>query len=257
MKRVFVVEDEKIIRKGFIMTTQWDKYQMAVVGEASNGQEGLEEILKIKPDIVISDIKMPALDGLEMMRQVYEHYEPVVLYITAYDDFAYAKQAIELQAIDYLIKPFDSKELDKALIKAGEKVEMKNSIHLLEQEEKTNAATKGFAVEVSSKHHNLIKAIEYINENYGDSDLSLSKLAGVLNMSDSYLSRLFKSETQYTFVEFLTKFRLSKAVELLKNPNIKILEVASKVGTRYQRYFSQLFKKYLEMTPNEFKEKSK
>ena len=97
MYKVVVVEDEKRVRQGIIMGTDWSKINCVVMGEAANGEEGVEMIRKCRPDIVITDIRMPKMMGIEMIENVYEDgLEPYVIFLTAYDDFAYAQQAIKL-----------------------------------------------------------------------------------------------------------------------------------------------------------------
>lgn len=110
------------------------------------------------------------------------------------------------------------------------------------------------SISSNSKHQNIIKSLEYIENNY-QHEINISDIASYLKVSESYLSHLFKAETNYTIIEYLTLYRLCKACVLLKDPNIRIQEVASKVGYRDQRYFSNIFKKHLGISPNFYKEK--
>lgn len=116
MYRIVVVEDEEIVRKGLVITTDWESYDCQVIGEAKNGGEGLSLITKLKPDIVITDIRMPVMDGLQMIEKVYETYMPVTIMITAFNEFEYAKKGIDLSISDYLLKPFDDAQLDKCTL---------------------------------------------------------------------------------------------------------------------------------------------
>ncbi|MCI6272019.1 MAG: response regulator [Erysipelotrichaceae bacterium] len=255
MYRVLVVEDELIVRKGLIMTTPWDKYSCKIIGEAKNGKEGLDLALKFKPDIIITDIKMPVLSGIEMIEEIRKIYQPVVIFITAFNDFEYAKKAIDLRIIDYLLKPFDDEQLDvslkKAILKVNEKSLLKEIKDINPEIESIN---KRLSLSVNSKHNNIVKSLEYIDENY-NKEINISSISEHLKVSESYLSHLFKEETNYTVLEYITLYRLSKACLLLKDPNIRIHEVASSVGYKDQRYFSNIFKKHLGVTPNYYKEK--
>ena len=122
MYKIVVVEDEKRVRQGIIMGTDWSKINCIVMGEAENGEEGVEIIRKCRPDIVITDIRMPRMMGIEMIEKVYElGLEPRVIFLTAYDDFAYAQQAVKLGAADYLLKPFKDGELESTIQKLIEK----------------------------------------------------------------------------------------------------------------------------------------
>lgn len=92
MYKVVVVEDEKRVRQGIVMGTDWSKINCIVMGEAANGEEGIEIIRKCKPDIVITDIRMPKITGIEMVQKLHEEgMEPKVIFLTAYDEFTYAQ----------------------------------------------------------------------------------------------------------------------------------------------------------------------
>ena len=113
MLKVVVVEDEELVRKGIVLAVDWASVGCAVVGEAANGQEGLEVIARYRPDLIVTDIKMPRLDGLEMVRQLRaQGNRAYVILLTAYSDFSYAQAAVKLGAVDYLLKPFREGEVE-------------------------------------------------------------------------------------------------------------------------------------------------
>lgn len=122
MYRVLIVEDEIILRKGLMLTVPWQNYQCEVIEAAKNGQEGLELALKHRPDIIISDIKMPLLTGIEMIEEIEKHYQPAVIFITAFNEFEYARKAVSLSSVEYLLKPFDDEQFDSALKKRWRKL---------------------------------------------------------------------------------------------------------------------------------------
>lgn len=255
MFRVVIVEDELIVRQGLLLTTPWENYDCKVIGDAKNGKEGLDLIIKCKPDIVITDIKMPIMDGIEMIEKVLQHYNPVIIFITAFNDFNYAKKAIDFRVIDYLIKPFNDNQLDVALNKARLKVQER----ILQQEQTSSEfeqlanLRKRLSDSTNSKHINIINALNYIKKHYSE-ELTVSKLAETLNISESYLSHLFKEETSYTVIEYLTHYRLSIACQMLRDPNMRINVIATLVGYQDQRYFSQIFKKHLGLTPKQYQQ---
>ena len=114
MLKVVVVEDEELVRKGIVLTVDWAGAGCAVVGEAANGEEGLEVIRRYRPDLIVTDIRMPKLDGIEMLRRLREEGNRAhVVFLTAYSDFSYAQSALKLGAADYLLKPFHDGELEE------------------------------------------------------------------------------------------------------------------------------------------------
>ncbi len=119
MYRVLLVEDEERIRKGLRAVFPWEKYGCVVAGEAENGQEGIEQIRALRPDIVLTDISMPIVNGIDMLAQTIEEYRYAAIVLTVYSDFEYARSALKLGAIDYLMKPLQNSELAAAIEKAG------------------------------------------------------------------------------------------------------------------------------------------
>ena len=116
MTRVLIVDDEKYVRMGIKSETDWSLIGCEVVGEAANGIEGLEAAETLRPDLVISDIRMPKMDGIEMAEKIIEkNPKTKVIFLTAYNEFEYARQAIRIGVSDYLLKPFQDGELEGSI----------------------------------------------------------------------------------------------------------------------------------------------
>ena len=106
MLKILVVDDEMFVRRGIVMETDWAAMDCAVVAEASNGEEALEAVHRYRPDLIISDIRMPRMDGIELLKTLRQEGNEVrVIFLTAYSEFEYAKQALRYFAFDYLLKP--------------------------------------------------------------------------------------------------------------------------------------------------------
>ena len=119
MFKVLIVDDEPIIREGLHQIINWEKYGFTICGQASNGQDALEKIYALHPHLLILDINMPVLDGLELLdllRQEKRNIQAVIL--TGYSEFAYAQKALNLGAVGYVLKPIDEEELKKTVRKA-------------------------------------------------------------------------------------------------------------------------------------------
>ena len=122
MLRVLIAEDEDMIRKGLVYTTDWLSMDCVVVAEAANGREGLEKIVEYKPDVVIADICMPFMDGIEMIKKASEQVRFRSILLTSYADFEYARRAIEARVSEYLLKPVDEEALGEIMKKLGEEI---------------------------------------------------------------------------------------------------------------------------------------
>lgn len=260
MISVVVVEDEMLVKKGLILTTDWQKYNCEVVGEAANGLDGVREIEKMKPDIVITDVRMPGLDGIGMIEQVKEKgLKCEFIIISGYSEFEYARQAVKLGVRDFLIKPIDDEDLEHALMNTCEAVRDKQRIDKIENKmdnisESRVMLFKEYMLDEKKEDDYVARAVKHISLNY-EKDISVKSVADSLFISESYLSRLFKNKVGQTFGDYLTYYRIKKACELLKKPDGKIYEVASLIGYKDQRYFSVIFKKLVGVTPKEFREK--
>ena len=241
MLKVLIVEDEEMIRKGIVLTVDWAALDCVVVGEATNGVQGLEAARRLEPSLIITDLKMPQMDGIEMLTALRaEGCTAYVIILTAYDNFAYAQSALRLGAVDYLLKPFHDGDLE-------------NAVTRIQQRRRPAAeATPIGAARKGDKSKYLPEAMDYISKHYNEPDISVGTVAQSLNISEGYLSHTFKKETDYTLLNYLTRYRIHKAMELLKDCRVKVYEVAEQVGYRDIAYFSATFKKYAGISPSEY-----
>ncbi len=127
--KVLIVDDEPWSRKVIKQLGEWDKHQLMIIGEAEDGSEGLSLIHELAPDIVITDMRMPGIDGVELLRTMNEQVpELKIIVMSGYDDFVYLKQAIQSQAKEYLLKPVDPDELNAALAKCVSELKQSNNV---------------------------------------------------------------------------------------------------------------------------------
>ncbi len=248
MYRVVVVEDEKIVRQGIIRDTDWSSIDCMVIGEASNGEEGLELIRKLVPDLVITDIRMPKMSGIEMSEKLREErIAPFIIFLTAYDDFAYAQQAIRVGASDYVLKPFKDNELEQVIVQ------------ILQKNKKDDAPEEAQSAHLSLKKGDKSKyleaALHYIDEHYSDPDLSAKTVADAIGISPGHLSHLFRKESSFTMSNYVLDCRMRSAKKMLKDYTHKVYEVAELVGYRDITYFSASFKKHVGVTPSEYQDR--
>lgn len=254
MFKVVVIDDENMVRRGIVLETDWEALDCEVVAEASNGEEGLDAIEKYHPDIVISDIRMPKIDGLEMLKRLRARGDNTyVIYLSAYNDFAYAQQAIKYNATDYLLKPFEDGDLEQAIGRIKSKLvsRMQKGEERHEEDVLSHAA-----LQKGDKSKYVADALDYIAENLSDPDISIRSIAESIDISESHLSHIFKKETDYTVNAYITRYRMRTAMKLLKSRKHKIYEVAEMVGYRDIAYFSSTFKKVTGVNPSEYQERA-
>jgi two-component system response regulator YesN len=256
MFKVLIVEDEEMIRKGLRYTFDWLKADCIVVDEASNGEDGLVKIKQLQPDIVITDVNMPLLDGITMIERSLEEVICSYIIISGYDEFRLAKKAIHLGVSEYLLKPLDQQQLLEALERAKSQVDLKKKYEIIKNnsvevtEEVLNAnMMNGYSK--ASKY--VAKMIEYVQENYAEK-ISINDLVKQLGISSTYLNQKFKSETSYTFNDFLIRYRIQQAMNQLKSGEGKVYMIASDVGFKDYKYFTSIFKKYVNCTPSQFQD---
>lgn len=396
MIKVLIADDEPRIRRGIKNIINWEEEGFEIIGEAEDGEEALCIAKENKPDILLLDICMPFLNGIQLIEELNNIlYKPIVIIISGHDEFNYAQAALRLKVFDYILKPIDKENLKSLIFKAREEVisriksneiesfkdmVLENNISYLKEEffkswlngkldrDELNIRMKNFNInysnnmglilikileknfvgmvnknerelisygiinfsnefmnkfkdvhvfrysstrvvilcnvesiviwkkalgdleekisslfkidiivensllsknpmdinevfiklksnvlEKSKKTPIVLEVEKYIKKNYGDEKLSVEKLSNKLGISQTYLTRLLKKEIGMNFIDYLTYIRIQNAIELMKDPSIKIYEIANLVGYNTQHYFSNVFKKNMGMSPNDYR----
>lgn len=246
MIKVLIVEDENLIRKKLLHFIDYDALGMVVVADGSNAVEGVDLIKKYQPDIVLADINMPEKDGLDMISETLD-YDYIAIIISGYDYFSYAQRALKYGVTDYLLKPISLDDLKEALINAREIIYKKRNV-ISQKTDLENAVD--ISLNPLIKDSTVIEMIDYIKNNY-EEKISISDLSKDLAYSESMLNRKFKKEVHITFNEYLNRYRINKAIDLLKNSDYNITEIAYMCGYSSAKYFARVFKKYLGMSPSD------
>ena len=372
MYKVFLAEDEIVVREGIRKSILWDKTSFTLAGEAPDGEIALSMIQDIKPDILITDIRMPFMDGLALSRIVKKALPWIkIIILSGHDEFEYAREAISIGVEEYLLKPVSSQEMLGTLEKVAKRIDeekeellniaglkakvrsatdkaqpdennifdpaaflnidvdmlftklkyaAKKDINSIVQEyismlgnnwsetpilvyflfgeiivsvSKIIEALGGDTKEIipfSLNRENIqkliispaefsekaalilsamiefresntkgryqsviVKAREYIDNNFANSDISLFSTAAYVGISPNHLSTVFVQETGENYVEYLTRVRIEKAKQLLKSTAMKSADIAPEVGFNDPHYFSHLFKKTTGLSPKEYR----
>lgn len=263
MYTVVIVDDSALFRREIILTMPWEDLDCTVVGFAEDGYPGYKMIKDLKPDIVITDVKMIQMDGIEMIGKLKEvGCESRFIVISAYDEFDYAVEALKMNADDYLLKPISDEGLVESIRKSISLIRTKQFSEIREFEEKTindfylkfhNNEAK---LKASDTNIYIVNATKYIREMFAN-NITISKVADELEISESYLVKLFRSELGMTFIEYLTKYRMYLSLSKLSKMSSTVYSVAEEVGYSDYRYFTRLFRKTFGINPSDFKSKYK
>lgn len=263
MIKVIIADDEPRICKLIEKLINWEELDMEVIKIASNGVEALEYIKEFNPDIVITDIRMPGYDGLEIIERTRKfNLDTEFIIISGYSEFEYAKKAINYKVNGYLLKPINKEELENALKEVKENILKKKTYENLESEYKDylkkdiKAAKKHLdLMENKNINKNILQieqAKEYINSNYMN-NITLDDVGGYIGFNPSYFSSIFKKETGISFIDYLSRVRIEKAKILMKEADLRIQDISLMVGYNDVKYFSKLFQKHTGLNPNEYR----
>ena len=255
MLKLVIAEDEDIIRMGLVQTIDWQAMEVELVGEAADGMEALEQVKKLQPDVLLTDIRMPRLSGLELADKVLAMGQRTrVVFLTSYAEFDYAREALRLQAVDYLLKPVEEEELVRVMQNIAK--DLANQAEL--EAGRENGPISNREVKELTDWLDLLQkpglnphVLERIVTAYNQ-HLSIEELAGELQVSTSYLSRKLKEVTGHTFGGLLARYRLQKALKLLAEGEYRVYEVAEQTGFGEYKSFCQTFKKYLHESPKRY-----
>lgn len=256
MYKVLLVEDEEIIRKGIRLSVPWENFGCCVVGEAGNGVEGKEKIEELRPDIVITDINMPVMDGLAMIAETKYHYDYAAVILTGYSEFEYAREAIRSGVSSYVLKPLDMEEMKAALEQA---VLESNNIHYLRQRNVKLEEWKELSLlDQKQEYEDPVadKVLDYIEENYKNK-ITMAELAAEFHYSERYINQRFQKALGTTVIEYLNRYRIQKALSFLKEGELPLSEIGWECGIGEYKYFNHVFKKYIGCSAKEYQKRIK
>lgn len=239
MYKALIIDDVSLVRDAVKILGQWDMFDITDIYEARNAQEALAVIQAEKPDLIITDMKMPVMDGTALLQYLEaEHIPAKVIVISGFSDFAYMRTAIKSGVVDYILKPIDPQDLNNAISSAIEQLERAAGVR--QPTEKDNPTIRS------------VKA--YIEKNY-HSDISLSDLSDTFFISKEHLSRLFKKETGQNLFSYVMDRKLEEAKRLLTETGRTLDDIAFSLGFSNGNYFSKVFKKNIGMSPGSYRTK--
>ena len=288
MYRVLIADDEMIERKVLYKTLTENLGDQCTIFQAENGREALRVYEEEKIQIAILDIEMPGINGIEAAQKIREQDgDCCIIFLTAFDEFAYARSAITVRALDYLLKPYDEQELMLVLEEAMRLTEARMGEKAVKEQMAAGtysgtgsdgssaSATAGGGVEASNmagrsgggavasrdegedfssiRLSRVAEIIDkYIHENYMF-DISMQDMARMMNYSEAYFCKLFKQCFHKNFTTYLTEFRVAEAKKMLEEPTVNVKEIGKAVGYADSNYFAKVFKRITGQSPTEYR----
>ncbi len=242
--KYFVVEDEHLIRKNLVRKIASLQLPLELAGESSNGLDARIMIDKLCPELVITDIRMPQFDGIQLAEYIHKNHPNIkVIILSGYNDFSYAQSAIRFQVTDYLLKPVKIEALSESLQKVLISLQSESE-HLDTLCADTSKLDQKSICELLEK---------YLLENY-QTDISFSELGERFGFTQEYLGKIFKKYSGETLSKYLTRLRMNEAKRLLlASPELEIQKIGEMVGYKDGFYFSRAFKSYTGLQPSEFR----
>ena len=248
MYKVVLIDDEAIIVEGLKKVVDWERFNCEVVDVAYSARQGSEAICRTKPDILITDIKMPDMDALTMLAGLRSEFPDMqITVLTGYRDFEYAQEAVRLGVVRLLLKPSKMEEIKEALQAMVSKLESEDGDAGLPEDEQIEQGASSYIVR---------QALDYLETHYTEK-LSLQDVAEHCYVSQWHLSKLLNKHTNKTFYGLLNDIRIKKACNLLKDPSLLISDVGEMVGYLDTGHFSRVFKKIEGVSANVYRNRLK
>lgn len=238
MFRILIADDEKTIAHGLENLINSYKLGIQTIFLAQDGLEAIELVEEYRPEIILMDINMPRLNGLDSIEEI-KIISPrsKIIIISGYDEFSYAQRAIELGVFAYLLKPINYKKFKDILISAMD-------------------AYKKDLLKINMDDQEIaLDPLDYIKKNYKNQDLTLVDVSSKLYLSTSYLSKYIKEKTGYNFTDYVNILRINTAIEMMKDPKKTLKNISDYVGYSSQHYFSRAFKNYKGLSPSEYRKR--
>lgn len=250
MYRVMIVEDEVIVREWLKRRVNWEACGFVVCAEAGNGRDALAACERETPDLILTDLRMPVMDGITLLRTVREQNKRTrFLILTCLDEFSLVRQALELDVTSYILKlTSEPDEIEEKLLKAYEALKEIDGdsapVHEASRPEKKD--------EGQGINQRFSAARTYLEKHYTE-NISLLQVADEVGVTPNYLGKMFLKYLGCTFTDELNRLRVEQAKRLLDDPSNRIYEVAEKTGFLNTTYFFRVFKKYEGCTPTEYR----
>lgn len=239
MYQVYVVDDDQLILEEIVETVPWMDNGFEVAGYNTSPHTALEQILELRPEVVFSDLKMPAMDGVEMIRMLKEAgADCEFVMLSAFGTFADSRAFFLLEGFDYILKPLQQSEIQIILERLSKKLAHKPGRPLLPEPKGANPA--------------FLEMVAYIKDNFCQKH-TLRQLSNQFNLSENYICNLFSKHYNSTLTRFVTELRMREALWMMKQTSKAFKEIAVDCGYSDYYYFCKVFKEHYGASPTQYR----
>ena len=230
-----LIDDDEWALLDFQNTIPFEKYGFRVAGIYRNAEDALAGIRKFQPALIVTDICLGGLSGLELISQCRKGgFSGECIIISGYSEFEYARMAIATDVSTYLLKPVDAQEAGDALRRVREKLD-------------------GHVQSYDDREHLIDHVIQYIRDNH-QKPLSLDDVANTFFINKTYLSELFHEKTGKNFVQYKNEVRIERAKILLSDTSLTISQISTQCGFDNASYFAFVFRQITGMSPRQYRD---
>lgn len=249
MYKVLIVDDEMKIVQGLTKGVDWNKWNCQVVGSAMDGIQGLHLVDEHQPDLIFADIQMPNVDGLTMIASIKSRFPRIqIAVLTGYRDFDYAQRALNLGVTRFLLKPSKFSEIEEAITAMVENCSTLEDVTETSQPMRSSLEGEG----PSAGNFIVQKALIYMKEHHQE-NLKLEQVANQVYVSQWHLSKLLNAYTKRSYSQILNGYRIEQAKLLLRDPSLRVSDIALRSGFVDVPHFSRVFKKKVGVSATEYR----
>ncbi len=252
MWKVLLVEDEVFVRESVKEIIDWEKFGFTLAGEANNGQEALNRIMADPPHLVLTDIVMPVMDGIELLRETRKAgLDCKFVMLTCMGEFEYVRQAMEYGASNYILKlSMSVNDLRETLQKISQ--ELTSARDQTADLAGSLEPQRSVLERPQTTHPEINRILDYIEQHYAQ-DITVKSMSQYVMMGENYISALFKKKTGKTLIHYLHEVRVDQAITLLMQTELPVNEIGTKTGFINDNYFIKIFKRITGQTPSQYR----
>ncbi|MBU5460362.1 response regulator transcription factor [Anaerostipes sp. MSJ-23] len=252
MYKVLIVEDDENMRFLYTKMKEWEECGFRIAATAENGKEALEKIEKQSFDMVLTDIRMPDMDGIALLKRIKEMEIPLVtVLVSSHDEFEYARQGILFGAFDFLVKPVRRQQLKEMLLRVKE-------VFQIDKERKGSVDFSDIVMEklmFDKKDEFIRKVCTFCAENI-EENVTMEQCAKEMGISKDYFGKLARAHFHVSFKEMMNQMKIEYAKKLMKEESLKAYEISQILGYASPDYFTKIFKQYTGKTPSQYRQNS-